>query len=86
MTELLKFLGEEYFHSMKDFHNTPKRWYSSEINRPENAFGKNHNKYRNWQINQPLFDGRGKWKLLSDEEISVIEEEAGSKLLEFGYV
>jgi hypothetical protein len=86
LTELLKFLGEDYSSSMKSFHTTPKRWYSDEIIRPENAFGGNHRRYRNWQINQPLFDGRGKWKLLSSEEISVIKEEAGSLLLEFGYV
>lgn len=86
LTELLKFLGEDYSSSMKSFHTTPKRWYSDEITRPENAFGKNHERYRNWQINQPLFDGRGKHKLLSSKEILFIEKEAGSLLSEFDYV
>lgn len=86
VTKLLKFLGEDYFSSMLNFHATPKKWYAGKINRPKDAFGKNHEMYRNWQINQPLFDGRGKWKLLSDDEISLVRKEGDAMLSEFGYV
>jgi hypothetical protein len=44
-----------------------------------------HNQYRSWQINQPVFDGRGSWKAMSDEELSFVTSIAGSMLVEFGY-
>jgi len=47
--------------------------------------GKNHKQYRNWQINQPLFDGRGDWKDLSADELSFINSIGGSMLAEFSY-
>ncbi|MEE2730010.1 MAG: sulfotransferase [Pseudomonadota bacterium] len=82
---VLSFIGEEYIPEIKDYHKTPKKWFSAVISKPESAFGENHSQYRNWQINQPLFDGRGRWEALSEEELSRIDEIAGPVLVEFGY-
>lgn len=83
---VLSFLDEEYECGMKSYHNKPKKWYSNVISKPKMAHhGTNHNQYRNWQINQPIFDGRGSWKEMSAEELSFINSISGSMLVEFGY-
>jgi hypothetical protein len=41
--------------------------------------------YRNWQINQPLFDGRNKWHRLTEEEKQLIKDRAGATLIKYGY-
>lgn len=85
MSEVLTFLGEEYEESVKEFHKRPKKWYSSDIKKPESAFGNSHNQLRNWQINQPIFDGRGRWKDMSAEELGLVEKELGPMLVELNY-
>ncbi len=82
---VLSFLGEEYYGEMKNYDQTPKKWYSRKIEKPQSPFGSNHEQYRNWQINQPLFDGRAQWKRMTDEELVLIHNIAGPMLAEFGY-
>jgi len=86
ITQIMLFLDEEYEIQMKDFHKTPKQYYSENDTKPENAFGSNHEQHRNWQINQPLFDGRGKWKSLSTDELKMINDQAGKLLTELKYI
>jgi hypothetical protein len=88
ITQLLDFLGEKYEPGMKNYHLISKDWYANQVvrDRPQDPFGTNHEKYRNWQINQPLFDGRGQWEKLSDREIALIDANAGELLSELGYV
>jgi hypothetical protein len=54
--------------------------------KPPSAHEAQHRQYRNWQINQPLFDGRGKWKRMTSEEKRMVKEIAGHMLVECGYV
>lgn len=83
----LEFLGESYDSTVENYHTKKRKWYSNRVRLPENAFGRNnHKEYRNWQINQPLFDGRGKWKNLSDDEQAYVEKTAGPLLKELGYI
>ena len=43
-------------------------------------------KYRNWHINQPLFDGRNKWKKkINEEEKQLLKQKAQKYMIEFGY-
>ena len=86
LTTALSFLGEEFEEPLSHHDRTPHLFYSDKIQKPPDAFGQNHAEYRNWQINQPLFDGRGKWKRLSDKEKTLIKEIAGDMLSEYGYV
>ena len=45
-----------------------------------------HGKLRAWQFNQPLYDGRGRWKTeLSEAEINYIECNAIDELRWCGY-
>jgi hypothetical protein len=83
---ILKFLNEEYEAGMKDYHIHPKKWYADNISQPPTPYGNNHGAYRNWQINQPFFDGRGKWTKMSEEELTLVNDIAGEMLSEFGYI
>jgi hypothetical protein len=81
----LKFLGEDFEPQVLRSYEKPKYFYSNKIERPPDESQKNHDQYRNWQINQKLFDGRGKWKQLSDEKKALIKRVAGDMLVEYGY-
>lgn len=85
VTRVAEFLGERYDPRMADYHTQPRHWYASIIAKPETAGGDNHNQHRNWQINQPIFDGRGRWKSLSSADLDLIDRIAGPMLAEFGY-
>ena len=85
VTDVLDFLNENYEPAMKSYYQVPRTWYSKKIEKPQTAIKKNHRQHRNWQINQPLFDGRGRWKNLSNEELSLVNDIAGEMLAEFGY-
>lgn len=82
---VLFFLGEEYDSKLQYYFKRKKKWYSTELSKPTTPYGQNHEQYRNWQINQPLFDGRGAYREMSHEEQSLVEKTAGSLLYEFGY-
>jgi hypothetical protein len=86
MSETLEFLGESFEPEIREYHKSPRQFYSDRIEKPPSAFGANHEQYRNWQINQPLFDGRGKWKRMSKEEKDLVKKIGGKLLIEFGYV
>lgn len=83
--DVLNHLNEEYEDGMEDYYKIPRKWMSEEIGKPPTSSERDHGQYRNWQINQPLFDGRGRWKKLSDEELSLINDVGGEMLAECGY-
>lgn len=80
ITAALNFIGEEYHQACKDYHlkQRPKE-------KPSGQGGEDHQKFRDWQISQPLFDGRGQWKALDGEERRAVKEIAGDMLAEYGY-
>lgn len=84
--EVLTFLDEPFEKEVLDYHLSPRKFYSDNLTKPPDAFGANHEQYRNWQINQPLFDGRGRWKRLTPEQQQILLGHAGQMLAEFGYV
>jgi hypothetical protein len=86
VTHILGFLGEQYEPGMHEYHNSPKHFYFYIIEKPPDASRIHHNQYRNWQINQPLFDGRGKWKRMTEQEKLVVKEHANEMLVDYGYV
>jgi len=82
---VLEFLGEEFEPGMREFNKQPIHFYSNTIAKPPSAQGKFHNQYRNWQINQPLFDGRGRWRQLTDHDKDLIKKAAGQMLIDYDY-
>ena len=48
--------------------------------------GREHNALRNWQINQPLFDGSGRWREeMTPEQKATFKKVAGRLLVRLGY-
>ncbi len=89
LKSICEFLDEEYHPQMLEYHKTERRWYSDKIEKPEAIKNiQDHNTNRNWQINQPLFDGRGRWRNdMSEAEIEAFKQSPAQKMLEqFGYV
>lgn len=85
MTRVFHFLGETFEPQVRDYHSTERKWYSDRISKPRDQGKSRHNQHRNWQINQPLFDGRNKWKTLSESELSEVEKITAPLLKELGY-
>lgn len=68
---LMNFLGEDYTDNILDCHTKPKKWFgASDIVKPKSTKNiQDHKNLRNWQVNQPIFDGSGRWKQeMSSEE------------------
>ena len=84
---ILEFLGETLEDGMVNYHERPRALCATgaKKNSAEKT-GAEHRERRNWQINQPIFDGRGKWKQeLTADEAAFIEQRAGAMLREYGY-
>jgi Flp pilus assembly protein TadD len=88
LRDVCEFLQEDYTSNILDYYKTPKFWYSDTIKEPETHVGQAvHAQLRNWQINQPIFDGRGKWKKeMTEEEKAIFKDKAQKYLEQFGYV
>jgi hypothetical protein len=78
-------LGEDYEEQLAHYHETPKFYYSKTIEKPSSESAGDHTAYRNWQINQPLMDCRGRWKEFSEEDKQIVKDVAGDMLIEYGY-
>ena len=88
MPRICSFLDEPFEEGLIDYHQQPAYLYADEVKNPGSASAKDHKQYRNWQINQKLFDGSGKWlEEMTDEEKSRFKAnaEAMNLLAEFGY-
>ena len=60
---------------------------SSNIKKPASKMGwGNHNEFRNWQINQRIYDQRGVWKNLTREQLNIVERIGKTLLIELGYL
>jgi tetratricopeptide (TPR) repeat protein len=85
---ICNFLGVSYTDDILKYYQHPKFWYSSEITKPKNIDTvEDYKNLRNWQINQPLFDGRGRWiKEMTEDDKAIFKEKAQKYLEKFGYV
>ena len=62
LKDIFDFLGEQYTEQVLKYHQQEKCWYHTKIIKPEKVLTQDeHHQLRNWQINQPLYDGRGRW-------------------------
>ena len=89
LRQLCAFLGIEFTESLVHFHETPRCWYSDYIAKPAAITShQEHNANRNWQINQPLFDGRARWQReMSEEDAAYFKASPAQDLLvRLGYV
>jgi hypothetical protein len=83
--DICDFLGIDYDAAMFEYHKQPRNWFGEadvkETGRRE------HNAYRNWQVNQPIFDGRGSWRAdYSEADMAPLLSGAGLEVMKaFGY-
>lgn len=83
------FLGVEFSEELMHFHKEERLWYNlKEIRKGSGLEGDEHNALRNWQVNQRLFDGRGRWKSQwSAADMAELTEGKGRLIMErFGYL
>jgi len=88
MPRICSFIDEPFEESLVDYHQKPAYIFADSVENPGSASGKDHKKYRNWQINQKLFDGSGKWvtEMTDDEKRTFKANPQAMRLLgEFGY-
>lgn len=87
LNDVLKFCGEKFQHKICKYHEENKYFFSQDISRPDSVKdGEGHDQYRNWQINQPIFDGSGRWRdEMSENEKITFKEKAGEMLIRYGY-
>lgn len=59
---LVQFLGLRFEPAMMEYHQRQHLWFGKGEVQQADGVGKKHEDLRNWQVNQPIFDGRGRWK------------------------
>ncbi len=81
------FIGEPYVPSMREFHQRQLKLFRSSQDTPAKTESEvDHNQHRNWQINQKLFNGAGKWRReMSPGEKNLFKQHAGQMLIDLGY-
>lgn len=68
--KVCRFLGVAYDDQMLRYHERPANWFGRKEVREVGRPGKEHGDLRNWQVNQPIYDGRGRWKKDLPEEFA----------------
>jgi len=88
--DICNFIGIPWSDLMLRHNESERKWWDTEVrpadlNKP--LTGQNHKTNRNWQINQPIFDARGRWKKdMTQEQRAMFNSIAGSLLIKLGYV
>jgi hypothetical protein len=62
VSALCEFLGLPFDPAMLQFHERRHTWFGKKEPRQTSGVGPEHQDLRNWQVSQPIFDGRGAWK------------------------
>jgi hypothetical protein len=61
--EVCAFLELPFIDSLLDYHKQPHLWFGQRsVERGTGVGLDEHHRLRNWQVNQPIFDGRGRWR------------------------
>lgn len=82
LRRLCEFIGIEFDPAMLDYHSEKRNWFGTkELKKGSDGDGAEHNNLRNWQINQPIFDGRGKWKEVFDAVPSALTTGRGAEIM-----
>jgi hypothetical protein len=85
MGRVFRFLGVAY-EDVREFYKKERLYYSKVLKEPESCSGSSHGQFRNWQINQPIHDRRGRWKNLTRDERRSVHNAIGRMLIDYDYV
>ena len=86
--QICEFFGLEFEEEMLRHHEVKEKWFGvPDMEKGSGKDGVQHRRLRNWQIHQPVFDGRGKWKgSLTEKELAVFSSKKVLDLAaQFGY-
>lgn len=87
LKQIMSFLDESFETDQLQFHTKRRKWYANTISRSENTTeGAGHKQHRNWQINQPLFDGRKRYLDFNQDELKYVEMHTKPLLIKHGYL
>ncbi|WP_330203326.1 sulfotransferase [Cyanobacterium sp. Dongsha4] len=81
-------LEEDYTSKILDDQQQPFYYMNNKkVTKPEKLEDIRHIlQLRNWQVNQPIFDGRGRWKKeMSEEQKEIFKQKAQKYLVMFSY-
>ncbi len=68
----------DWHQSLFDYHKQNRNWFNKKTVKA--AAAEEHEAYRNWQVNQPIFDGRNKWRqTYSETDMSRLYEGKGGE-------
>jgi glycosyltransferase involved in cell wall biosynthesis len=89
LQDIFQFLEADYVETILDYQS--KSFYfmnNQNLNKPKNNNDKKYiSQLRNWQINQPIFDGRNLWQTeMTQEQKEIFKQKAQEYLVQFGYV
>ena len=82
MTRVFEFIGERYEERVVRFYEN----YEETTKPPDETDGDNHQQLRRWQLSQPLFDGRGRYKDFSPEQYRYVFSRQEKLLMKLGYI
>ncbi len=87
LRKICAFIDLPYSPEMLNYHQSKRMWFGvNEFKKGSGKDGDEHNKLRNWQVNQPIFDGRGSWKKIMPEVPASLLSGRGADLMKhFGY-
>ncbi len=79
--------GIPFREEMLSYHERERLWFGVERVSPADP-AEGHEEHRNWQVNQPIFDNRGRWKAeLGSEQVEPLLRGRGRELMQaFGYL
>ncbi len=86
---ICNFAALPYSDELLAYHQSPQNWFGrTNIEKGSGLEGGEHMSLRNWQINQPIFDGRGRWRNeLNEQDVELLHKEDTRNLMQrFGYV
>jgi len=84
LKRICNFIDLRFEEGMLNYHEHAAHWFGQETIRKGSGIGiHEHRALRNWQINQPLFDGRGRWvRELSTSDLDLLERSGAQRLAE----
>lgn len=88
LVRVCDFIHEDFDEKMLNYSGDKISWYSDQDEKPKNVTNQQeHHALRNWQINQPIFDGSGKWRnlMLAAEKQAFKKSKAQELLVRLGY-
>lgn len=84
LERICEFLEVEFEPGILNYHEQETLWHKhTELKATDQRGGSHHNVNRNWQVNQPIHDTRGRWReILSAEYLTEVTTGSGRYLME----